>query len=172
MTLKHTHFTLLYLRTLSYQVTDFYNMKKKQASIKKMVKAIFVSVLVFLSAASLCQKNDFRFKHLNVSNGLSNNNVESIIQDHEGFMWFGTSNGLNKYDGYNSRVYKHNPGVPSSLISSEIHTLYEDNEKNLWVGTLGGLCRYQKDKDDFVRYPEAGTHPITSIKQDNKKIYM
>ena len=144
-------------------------MKKKQAFIKTPQKLIFASALVFFTAISFSQNNNFRFKHLNVSNGLSNNNVASILQDHEGFMWFGTSNGLNKYDGYNCKVYKHNSQVPTSLISSEVNKLYEDNEKNLWVGSLRGLCRYQKDKDYFIRYPEVGTYPITAIKEDHKK---
>lgn len=145
-------------------------MREKQFFTKKLAKAIFVSLLVFLSAISFSQNNNFRFKHLNVSNGISNNNVETIIQDHEGFMWFGTLGGLNKYDGYSSKVYKHNSQVPSSLISNQINKLYEDNAKNLWVGSLSGLCRYQKDKDNFLRYPEVGVYPITAIKEDSKKV--
>lgn len=144
-------------------------MKKKQVSIKKLAEVIFVLLLGFLSTRSFSQDNSFRFKHLNVTNGLSNNNVEAIIQDYEGFIWFGTSDGLNKYDGYNCKVYKHNSQSLSSLVSSEINRLYEDNQKNLWVGTLSGLCRYEKERDDFIRYPETGTRPITAIKEDQQK---
>jgi signal transduction histidine kinase/ligand-binding sensor domain-containing protein/DNA-binding response OmpR family regulator len=143
-------------------------MKKKPAFIKTL-KAFFVSVLVFLSLIAVSQNNNFRFKHLNVSNGLSNNNVQSVIQDNEGFMWFGTSDGLNKYDGYNCKVYKHSPQSANSLAGSEIIKLYEDNHRNLWVGTVSGLCRYQKDKDYFVRYPQPGNYAITDIKEDSKK---
>ena len=141
----------------------------KQAFIKKTAKLFFAAAFVFLALISFSQNNNFRFKHLNVSNGLSNNNVSSILQDHEGFIWFGTSNGLNKYDGYNCKVYKHNSLADVSLISSEISRLYEDKDKNLWVGTLSGLCRYQKDRDNFIRYPEVGTHAITSIAEDKEK---
>jgi len=144
-------------------------MKKKRDLIKKKAKAFFAVAFVLLPLVLFSRNNNFRFKHLNVSNGLSNNNVSSIIQDYEGFIWFGTSNGLNKYDGYNCKVYKHNSQVTTSLTSSEINKLYEDHEKNLWVGSMNGLCRYQKDKDYFVRYPEVGTHLITAIKEDNKK---
>lgn len=144
-------------------------MQEKQVFIKELVTAIFVSAFIVFPAILFPQNNNFRFKHLNVSDGLSNNNVESIIRDHEGFMWFGTSNGLNKYDGYKCKVYKHNSQAATSLISSEISQLYEDSKKNLWVGTLSGLCRYQKDKDYFIRYPEAGNHPITVIREDKEK---
>lgn len=148
-------------------------MKKKQALLKKLAKEIFVSVLVFLPVISFTQNNNFRFKHLNVSNGLSNNNVVSIIQDNEGFMWFATSNGLNKYDGYNCKVYKHNSHDTSGLISSEINKLYEDHEKKLWVGTMAGLCRYQKKKGTFIRYPEVGDLPIRAIEEDKgKRLYV
>src|SRR5438067_5078470 len=142
-------------------------MKEKQAIIR-ISKAIFITAFVFLSFIAFSQNNNFRFKHLNVSNGISNNNVQSILQDYEGFMWFGTSNGLNKYDGYKCKVYKHDSRLSTSLVSSEISKLYEDNQRNLWVGTLSGLCRYQKDKDFFVRYPEVGPQPITAVKEDNK----
>ncbi|WP_157580511.1 hybrid sensor histidine kinase/response regulator [Segetibacter koreensis] len=144
-------------------------MKKRQVSIKKLAIAFFVLSLVFLSSKAFSQDNTLRFKHLNVTNGLSNNNVQAIIQDHEGFIWFGTSNGLNKYDGYNCKVYKHNSESSSGVISSEISRLYEDNQKNLWVGTLSGLCRYEKERDNFIRYPEIGAHPITAIKEDKQR---
>src|SRR3954468_9252261 len=144
-------------------------MKKKQVSIKKLAPVIFVLLLCFTTTNSFSQDNNFRFKHLNVANGLSNNNVAAIIQDYEGFTWFGTSDGLNKYDGYSCKIYKHNSLSPSSLISSEINRLYEDNQKNLWIGTLSGLCRYEKERDDFVRFPELGTRAVTTIKEDNQR---
>ena len=94
-----------------------------------------------------------KFEHIDSRQGLSDNIVRSIIQDHKGYMWFGTRNGLNRYDGYTIKVYKNIFGDSSSLSYNNIKFLYEDRSGKLWVGTYGGLCRYDREYDCFVRYP-------------------
>jgi signal transduction histidine kinase/ligand-binding sensor domain-containing protein/DNA-binding response OmpR family regulator len=90
---------------------------------------------------------------LNSSNGLSQNSVQCILKDHYGFMWFGTQDGLNKYDGYKFVVYKHLHNQPGSVPANNINCLREDSEGNLWVGTrLGGLSRYDRAHDSFVTF--------------------
>ncbi|SMO97090.1 ligand-binding sensor domain-containing protein [Gracilimonas mengyeensis] len=98
------------------------------------------------------------FRYLTPDDGLSQSTVETIYQDHEGFMWFGTLEGLNKYEGQNKNivVYKHDQDDPKTLSSNEIEFVYEDSKNNLWIGTdWGGLNLYDRDKDHFRRITAA-----------------
>jgi GAF domain-containing protein/ligand-binding sensor domain-containing protein len=81
---------------------------------------------------------DVRFEHLSLEQGLSQSVVTSMLRDSRGFMWFGTQDGLNRYDGYEFVVYKHDPADPSSLSESYIAALHEDASGALWIGTYGG----------------------------------
>ncbi len=92
------------------------------------------------------QSENYRFEHLSVQQGLSQNSVWSILQDREGFMWFGTQDGLNKYDGYTFTVFKPDPRDPEhTLHHNMISDIHEDRKGRLWVTTLGGGF-YQVDK--------------------------
>lgn len=93
-----------------------------------------------------------RFVRLDRSQGLSNNTVEAVVEDRRGFMWFGTPDGLNRYDGYDFVVYRNVPGDPGSLSHNFVWALYEDRAGTLWVGTLAGLNRYERDIDSFTRF--------------------
>lgn len=73
--------------------------------------------------------------------GLSNNTVRSIFQDHKGFIWLGTFDGLNRYDGYNCRVYRNKAGDTQSLVHNIILAVTEDSAHNIWVGTRQGVSR-------------------------------
>jgi ligand-binding sensor domain-containing protein/signal transduction histidine kinase/CheY-like chemotaxis protein/AraC-like DNA-binding protein len=89
------------------------------------------------------------FDHLTVENGLSQNSVMSIVQDHRGMMWYGTRYGLNRYDARQFRVYtKSLPG--QGLTDDYIITLFCDSDNTLWAGTLAGLNRYDARQDVFV----------------------
>ena len=92
---------------------------------------------------------DYMFKHLEVRNGLSNNQVTAIYRDSKGFMWFGTASGLNRYDGYNFKVYKGKDGDSKSLPDNYIVTIQEDGEGRLWVRTGSGYSIYCPETDDF-----------------------
>ncbi len=86
-------------------------------------------------------------------NGLSQNTVHHIIQDEDGFMWFATEDGLNKYDGYNFTVYKNNLHDEYSISDNFIWKIYKDRKNNLWIGTnSGGLCKFDKKKERFISY--------------------
>ncbi|MGB5262539.1 MAG: two-component regulator propeller domain-containing protein [Lutimonas sp.] len=92
------------------------------------------------------------FKHLSINDGLSQNAVFAITQDHEGFMWFGTKDGLNKYDGYKFTVYEHDPNDPNSLDANYIKSLFCDSQGVLWVGTENGeLNKFNKRTNSFLR---------------------
>ncbi|RPI29550.1 MAG: diguanylate cyclase [Acidobacteria bacterium] len=94
-----------------------------------------------------------QFEHLSVEQGLSQSSVTCILQDGKGFLWFGTDDGLNRYDGYNFKIYRNNPANHFSVGSNRIRALLEDRKGILWVGTSGGgLNRYDRDRNRFVRY--------------------
>ncbi len=93
------------------------------------------------------------FEQFTVNGGLSQNFVTCILQDHQGFLWFGTRDGLNRYDGYKFKVYSFDAEDTTSLSANAIQTIYEDRHNNLWVGTqFGGLNKYERATDRFVRY--------------------
>ncbi len=92
-----------------------------------------------------------RFERLTVEDGLSNGAVHTIAQDSAGFMWFGTENGLNRYDGRNFKQYFHNPKDSTSIPSSFITGLLTAPDGIFWVVTQAGLCRYEPRKDSFRR---------------------
>ena len=83
--------------------------------------------------------DDPRVEYLGIERGLSNNVVTSIYQDHDGFMWFGTYDGLNRYDGYGFKVYRNIIGDSSSLCHSHINSITEDASHELWIGTSKGI---------------------------------
>ena len=91
-----------------------------------------------------------RFERISLEQGLSQNSVVSILQDRQGFMWFGTQDGLNRYDGYRFRVFKHDPDNPVSLGNNYIQTLYEDRDGVLWIGTRGGILHKFNRRLQFV----------------------
>lgn len=93
----------------------------------------------------------YRFERISVEDGLSQSSVFCILQDHLGYMWFGTQDGLNLYDGYRFRIFKRAPDNPQSLASNWINCLFEDRQNNLWVGTREGLHRFQRDSGLFPR---------------------
>jgi ligand-binding sensor domain-containing protein/signal transduction histidine kinase len=109
---------------------------------------------------------DFKFTHLGLEDGLSQSAVGVILQDSRGFMWFGTQDGLNRYDGYNFVVYRNDPNELTSLGGNQIRAIVEDSSGVLWVGTSGGgLNKYDPNTDTFVRYMHDPDNP-NSLKND------
>src|SRR4029453_16773949 len=96
---------------------------------------------------------DLKFTHLTTKDGLAQNNVVSILQDRQGFMWFGTGEGLDRYDGYDFIHYQTHANDPRTLSNNVIWALYQDREGYLWVGTDGGgLNRFDPTTETFTRY--------------------
>jgi signal transduction histidine kinase/ligand-binding sensor domain-containing protein/DNA-binding response OmpR family regulator len=95
----------------------------------------------------------YAFRHLNKMDGLSQNSVFSIAQDKEGFMWFGTRDGLNRYDGYRMVVYRQRENDATAIAGNDIRCLYFDDQKGqLWVGTSTGLSLYRSSQDNFINF--------------------
>ena len=99
--------------------------------------------------------HDYMFKHLEVKDGLSNNQVNAIYKDSNGFMWFGTASGLNRYDGYNIKIYRSQKDDEKSLPDSYVEDIQEDTSGNLWIRTGGGYAIYNSASDVFDRNVEA-----------------
>jgi signal transduction histidine kinase/ligand-binding sensor domain-containing protein/CheY-like chemotaxis protein len=134
-------------------------------------------ILMVLVPALYAEEYDFQFEHLTVRDGLSHNNVICILQDSKGFIWFGTAEGLNRFDGYNFKICKYEPGNPNSLSHNLIRSFFEDHRGNLWIGTEGGLNKYDLKKNRFIRYlndpnnPDSlGSNTVTAIYEDKKGV--
>lgn len=123
----------------------------------------FLILLNWKIAYAFAQSKDLSFQYLTTTDGLSQNSVLDIVQDHKGFMWFATEDGLNKFDGYNFTIYKNTPSDPHSLSNNNIRTLLEDKRHNLWIGTSVGLNLYDRDKDKFLVF-KASDDDTTSLK--------
>lgn len=95
---------------------------------------------------------DIRFRKLSDPQNLSQVRVDSIVQDSQGFLWFGTWNGLNRYDGYKYKVFKHEPGNDRSLSGTQVFSLFLDQAGNLWVGTDQSLDRFDPLTETFQHY--------------------
>lgn len=124
---------------------------------------------LFVSGQSAAVK----FKHLTINEGLSQNTVYVTLQDQQGFIWIGTEDGLNRYNGYDFNIYKHNKNY-NTLTNSQINTLFEANDKTLWIGTSDGLNIYDRETDSFKRLytlsrkSSENNDFITTILQDKK----
>jgi len=117
-------------------------------------KKITALLIVIFVAGVLISQGSSRFAHLTIKDGLSQSTIKSIFQDSKGFMWFGSADGLNCFDGYKLTVYRNDPSDPSSLSGNDITSIYENPaDSTLWIGTQGeGLNRYDRDHDVFVSY--------------------
>lgn len=120
---------------------------------KKHFFAPVTFAVLYLTAGFHAQGQSVKFQHL-TSNDLSGfGNVWAIAEDVDGFMWFGTEDGLYKYDGYDITPYQHNPRDSGSISGNFIVSLYEDSRHNLWIGTYGdGLNLYDRSKNVFHRF--------------------
>ncbi|MGY0034716.1 ligand-binding sensor domain-containing protein [Pedobacter sp. NJ-S-72] len=114
--------------------------------------------IALISAFLLCnslfaQKNVYQFSHLDISNGLSDNQVNAIFKDSKGFMWFGTMAGLNRYDGHEFKVFKHS-SKDSSSVQDGITDIFEGPGKQLWIISNGGFSIYNPSTENFERFQD------------------
>lgn len=118
-----------------------------------MILLGFILPLGMPANAAHASTGQIRFDHLTVEDGLSQSSVRDIVQDQQGFIWFGTEEGLNRYDGFGFEIFKHDPQNPNSLQSNVISSLYVDRAGDLWIGTTSGLDRYRIAESQFDHYP-------------------
>lgn len=128
-----------------------------------------LKILLFiflLLTANILYAQPYYFKHYQVENGLSNNSVFASIQDHHGFMWFGTKNGLNRFDGYSIKTYRNDPENPKSLGNDKVFSLCRDKASGLWIGTENGLYRYDPVNETFKIIKETSDLGIGMLGMD------
>lgn len=133
----------------------------------KIYFILYMMVLLLASGIIHAQESEMKFEIINPERGLSQSTVHAILQDSYGFIWFGTEDGLNKYDGYNFTIYRHAEKDSNSISDNFIWEIYEDSENNLWIGTSnGGLNLYDRAKNVFTHFQHDPTNP-KSISQDD-----
>jgi signal transduction histidine kinase/ligand-binding sensor domain-containing protein/CheY-like chemotaxis protein len=103
--------------------------------------------------------NDIRFTNLSLDQGLSQSVVTAMWQDRQGFLWLGTQDGLNRYDGYAFKVFKHDPADLGSLSDNYVYAIVEDAQGILWLGTNGGLNRFDPTTERFDHFQHDPQNP-------------
>lgn len=111
---------------------------------------ILVLLVTGLSFFSAMSKENPTFDYVGIEQGLSNNAVNEIYQDRHGLMWFGTYNGLNRFDGYTFKVFRNRLNDTASLVNNWVVAIDEDRSGNIWVGTKRGACIYSPGQDRFL----------------------
>ncbi|MGX4640133.1 sensor histidine kinase [Massilia sp. SYSU DXS3249] len=134
----------------------------------RLLAVLSLPAALFLAPqAGAAGPSNLRFEHVSIGQGLSQESVLNILQDRQGFMWFGTQSGLNRYDGYRITTYRTDPLDPGSLPDSFVNASFEDAEGRLWFGTKGGLARFDAASGKFVRYPLHGVGGATANRSVN-----
>ena len=131
------------------------------------MKNSFINITFILLLLQITTSAQFHKKVeiITTDNGLSQNVVKTIVQDSKGFIWFGTNDGLNRYDGYEFQIYKNDFHNNNSLTNNIVECLLEDNQHNLWIGTSGGLSKLNLLKEKF----EQNSLPDKLIRTLNNK---
>src|SRR5687768_13016148 len=130
------------------------------------LRTTLVLAAVIAAAPLHAQNTRMAFERLSLEQGLSQTTVLCVFQDSRGFLWLGTEDGLNRYDGISFKTYKYDPADQTSLPNNMVWAIVEDREGDLWLGTEGGgLARWDHRTDRFVRVgsPTPGT-PVARIR--------
>jgi ligand-binding sensor domain-containing protein/serine phosphatase RsbU (regulator of sigma subunit) len=139
------------------------------------IKAIALFLSLFASTILHAQEES-RFYNITADQGLSQGVVNCICQDKLGFMWFGTQDGLNRYDGVSITVFKNNPVDSNSIAANNIICLFPDNNGHLWIGTEGGLSSFNINTGKFTNYYHSNSKKsltsnyVSSIFQDKDNV--
>ena len=141
-------------------------------NISTLVSSIHDSLWLNLlpSFPAYAGSNHPKFTHLTPNEGLSQGHVTATYKDHHGFMWFGTDEGLNKYDGYTFTAYKHDATKRESISGNLVRDVLVDLTGNVWVATSSGLDKFDRKKDAFVHYtPNGKSIYIEGIFEDSRQ---
>src|SRR5215831_12289874 len=131
------------------------------------MRSIFFFTCLFIVISSQARQqawNPLVLSNISEQNGLSDDHVQCVIKDRQGFVWIGTSDGLNLMDGSTIRVFKHIDADTNSLLSNNILALAEDSHGNIWIGSDNGLNCFNKDKQQFISFlPPASPYGMALI---------
>ncbi len=113
----------------------------------------FILIILLHLVRAFSQIDEMKFDYLSVNDGLSQSTVNAILQDRYGYMWFGTQDGLNRFDGYNFVIFRNDIDDTTTISDNWIWCIFEDHLGEMWVGTYhGGLNRFDRNKNKFIRY--------------------
>ncbi|MBT8073526.1 MAG: response regulator, partial [Xanthomonadales bacterium] len=127
----------------------------------RWLMSFFFLLNLLISPGLYAWQKHIRFDRISIDQGLPDNYVRSIIQDQHGFTWFGSANGLAKYDGYRFTVYRHDINDPNSISSNEIIYVFEDSQGTLWIGTDAGLNRFNREQETFTHFRHDPENPAS-----------
>jgi ligand-binding sensor domain-containing protein len=133
---------------------------------------LLLSILSFSGYAQQLPNKKISVESIGINKELSQGMINCIWQDHFGFMWFGTMDGLNRYDGYKFQVFRHDPFDSSSISGNYITSIFEDSKGRLWIGTgLNGLNLFIPDQEKFIHFnvvskPALTNNTVYSIQED------
>jgi signal transduction histidine kinase/CheY-like chemotaxis protein/ligand-binding sensor domain-containing protein len=135
--------------------------KSKTVSFKKLLSyimhlrffhSVIIPILLGITVVAHSQKQELKFDHLSVGQGLSQGNISNIHQDKFGFIWIATEDGLNLYNGYNFTIFRTDPDDSTSISNNHMHWIAEDKKGNIWIATQNGLNRYDRASNRFERF--------------------
>ncbi|MDE6127072.1 MAG: hybrid sensor histidine kinase/response regulator, partial [Muribaculaceae bacterium] len=128
-----------------------------------MKKIVIIALSLIATAAVAAVHTELKFKQIGISQGLSHATVSAIGQDNDGYMWIATPDGLNRYDGYSFKVYRHESADSNSLADNAVRRIAFDSDGEMWVSGAKNLSRYDASADDFSNFMPAGEGSITDI---------
>lgn len=163
---------LKYPKKPSFLKKIIFDLMRKAA--KRLLHVLIFSFLAHFSAHA--GGNEMRFRRLSIEHGLSQSAVFAILEDSKGYLWVATGDGLNRYDGYEFIVFKHEPNNPNSIPGNDVVALCEDPKGNIWIGTKNsGLVKYVPSEQKFIRYIKDNNNfkgplskAITALYSDSK----
>lgn len=132
-----------------------------------MKKNFILLIFTVISLNSFSQNDSYYFKNYQVQNGLSSNTITTILQDKKGFIWIGTRNGLNRFDGNTFKIFHNVLSDAQSLGSNSIFSLFEDEKEQLWVGTSSGIYLYDPQQEKFSAFKLIPPGEVRYIAADN-----
>ena len=123
-------------------LTYFYKMRKKNFY-------LFIFLVFLGKKTAFSQAPEFNFQRIGVNEGLSQGSVRDILEDKQGFLWFATADGLNRYDGYDFHTYNHHGEDSTSISNGDVLKIFKDAHNDLWLTTQTSLCKYKSYLDKF-----------------------
>ena len=142
--------------------------------LKSVLLILLIQVFIFSYSQSIGSK--YKFEYLTTEQGLSSNRIICVLRDSKGFLWIGSEIGLERYDAYSIKAYRHDEQKPKSFGGGNVNCILEDNGKNLWIGTSDGLNIYDRNLDSFLvyrnipnNYNSLKSNKIISIFEDSGK---
>ncbi len=124
-------------------------------NIKKGILTILMIIVFMVTLTTISEAQEYiNFKHITIENGLSQSNAQTIYQDSQGYVWIGTNEGLNRYNGFSMKVYKTDKNKKNTIVNNYILSLQEDNFNNLWVGTNKGISKINLETEEITNFEE------------------